>query len=647
MRIQHGRTASPGPREVPELLSRRVATRRSLLTGAAGIAAGAGIVVVGSAAPASAQSDAPGPPSYFNVVDYGATGNGTTDDTAAIQAAIAACAAAGGGVVYFPSGASGTYRITSTLSWTSSDPVVFMGDTTEGTVGPITGGSAIHLDAASPVNAIAVTNPDVATSNSTGSFTLSELDVIVDGDNTSGTSIEYSAVYCENQHTVTINKCFVGKGNGNYSVNTAFHLANCLGSLVQGCYVTAESQAVWFNGGAGCTVADSYLTTTDGNGYGGIRMDGDAGTLHIRNSTTFRGDHGLIMTQASGTTDVPAFVFINDFEVNNPAVSGLELDYGSQAWIEQYWATGTAESPSTVRHGLVVGPDFAGFLYLHDSSFGGMSGYGMWIQGGYGYVISNCSFGNDGDNAANTYDDLHIASAASNVTVTGCHFDTDKYNQFATNPVRSSIYIESGSTGNSITGNSFAPSGYGTAPVMDLSDSASASGNLNWKPALQRDSGGQTVTGTSYADLSGTFTIGAYEATTTTLYRLVAWGTGTQASGTAADLSIQATLGSSTFIYTIMDGTSIGAGDAFHWRATIDFLITSTGGSAGISPGMTFTWSRAIGTTTANAATASGTGDTTFNSETANSVTFQAEWSTTTGSPTISCAGSYLECVTA
>lgn len=45
----------------------------------------------------------------YNVKLYGAVGNGTTDDTAAIQSAIDAADAANGGTVYFP---NGTYKIT-------------------------------------------------------------------------------------------------------------------------------------------------------------------------------------------------------------------------------------------------------------------------------------------------------------------------------------------------------------------------------------------------------------------------------------------------------------------------------------------------------------------------------------------------------
>lgn len=49
----------------------------------------------------------------YDAIAFGATGNGSTDDTAAVQAAIDACATASGGVVWFP---SGTYICTQ-LTW--------------------------------------------------------------------------------------------------------------------------------------------------------------------------------------------------------------------------------------------------------------------------------------------------------------------------------------------------------------------------------------------------------------------------------------------------------------------------------------------------------------------------------------------------
>ena len=43
-------------------------------------------------------------PGVFNVLDFGARGDGTNNDTVAIQKAIDACAAQGGGQVWLPSG---------------------------------------------------------------------------------------------------------------------------------------------------------------------------------------------------------------------------------------------------------------------------------------------------------------------------------------------------------------------------------------------------------------------------------------------------------------------------------------------------------------------------------------------------------------
>lgn len=61
-----------------------------------------------------ALSAIPTPDYFYNVVDYGATGDGTTDDLVAVNAAIAAANTAGGGVVWFP---AGTYRVTSQITW--------------------------------------------------------------------------------------------------------------------------------------------------------------------------------------------------------------------------------------------------------------------------------------------------------------------------------------------------------------------------------------------------------------------------------------------------------------------------------------------------------------------------------------------------
>src|SRR5262249_39145458 len=71
---------------------------------------------------AAAQAGGPGK-TIFNVIEFGATGNGGTDDRAAIQAALTAAedavqrsagaASPSGAVVFFP---EGIYRVTSTLS---------------------------------------------------------------------------------------------------------------------------------------------------------------------------------------------------------------------------------------------------------------------------------------------------------------------------------------------------------------------------------------------------------------------------------------------------------------------------------------------------------------------------------------------------
>lgn len=103
----------------------------------AGVVAAAGGVAVTAAGPAAAA------PQLLNVKDFGATGNGSTNDTAAINRAITAANAAGpeGGIVRFP---SGTYRSANSIHMKSNVTLQLDSGST------IMGSGADTYDAAEP-----------------------------------------------------------------------------------------------------------------------------------------------------------------------------------------------------------------------------------------------------------------------------------------------------------------------------------------------------------------------------------------------------------------------------------------------------------------------------------------------------------------
>jgi hypothetical protein len=70
-------------------------------------------VLVGGVATTMQAAVALAAATFFNVKTYGALGNGTGDDTAAITATITAAVAAGGGTVFFP---PGVYRVVSAIT---------------------------------------------------------------------------------------------------------------------------------------------------------------------------------------------------------------------------------------------------------------------------------------------------------------------------------------------------------------------------------------------------------------------------------------------------------------------------------------------------------------------------------------------------
>lgn len=100
-------------------------TRRSLLKTT--VASLVSLAVLARNAPAGAQTTQPsGTPlaakvPYFDVRDFGAVGDGTTNDTAAVQAAFTYVQGLGRGVVYFP---AGRYRLLSAVGCSDCDIAV-------------------------------------------------------------------------------------------------------------------------------------------------------------------------------------------------------------------------------------------------------------------------------------------------------------------------------------------------------------------------------------------------------------------------------------------------------------------------------------------------------------------------------------------
>jgi polygalacturonase len=120
-----------------------------------------------------------------SVKDFGAVGNGVTDDTAALQAAIDAVHAAGGGTILFP---TGTYMITMVNAYAG---IIFQGN----------GGAVIKRPANQPNFTRTFTfNSTTVWSESYDSPPVQFLDLIIDGNRDNQGA--YSAYQQEQSHLI-------------------------------------------------------------------------------------------------------------------------------------------------------------------------------------------------------------------------------------------------------------------------------------------------------------------------------------------------------------------------------------------------------------------------------------------------------------
>lgn len=202
----------------------------------------------GSVTPANVSSAL----SIYNVAAYGATGNGTTDDTSAINTAITA-AGIKGGVVYFP---PGNYKISSALSLTSNVTLQGSGAQTTFVTQSTANANGVTLSSVSAN----VTRPAISSMQFTGTGAGTGVGIFAaaPGNNNAIVSMVMRDLVIFNWGSwgISIDSLdfseldnVVSTSNGQGTVSGGFHFSG-----------TAT-------GSAGCTMRNCYASSNKGRGY--------------------------------------------------------------------------------------------------------------------------------------------------------------------------------------------------------------------------------------------------------------------------------------------------------------------------------------------------------------------------------------------
>lgn len=207
---------------------------------------------------------------FFNIKSYGAVGDGTTDDTASINAAIAALNAAGGGCLYLP---AGVYKITSQPTTITTD-VKIMGDGVQVVQVNLNSCSGFKIDQSSHANYRSATACDFSTSVQSGHASgLVGLEYIPPVFAAADKKIEFSNLFfydlgkCIFVNSSTVNGVAYGRIEGccchspvNLAINLyGFHIKNSTQIKIIGCAIDSYDTGVYVEGNCEGT----YMTGTD------------------------------------------------------------------------------------------------------------------------------------------------------------------------------------------------------------------------------------------------------------------------------------------------------------------------------------------------------------------------------------------------
>lgn len=301
--------------------------------------------------------------SWYVVKDFGAVGDGATDDTAAIQAAVDACDAAGGGVVFFP---PGTYNVTQ-VALAGTTNVQLQGSGTSSVVrwswnAAGAAGSMITVSAGATNTRISLLRLDgAALTNPAAGRTNHLLSLVGAGGGVTTTHV----IQCQFTGMVA------SSGDGVHVVGTAGNLVSrfwIVDNNVDGCSRFGIGAEQGFEYGF---VVDNYMTNCDTE-IGIVataNVDSNALSIHgnrlihtsasVRHALRIEGDATAIYTRVTVAQNVIVDGFVTLSNLLWSTVMGNVTTSGAFASTDAVWRIFDAVSYTVLAGGNVIARDAA------------------------------------------------------------------------------------------------------------------------------------------------------------------------------------------------------------------------------------------------------------------------------------------------
>jgi hypothetical protein len=382
----------------------------------------------------------------FNVMAYGAQGDGVTDDTAAIQATIVAASYWSGGIVYFP---PGIYIITSTLT-TGVGTLVFSGAGIQTILQPQFSGDVLVVNCSRfrlENLMVKVNYPSASRGNS----------AVIAANADAGSVFNVVVVGTTQNNGIFFRSDVSGGTNDNWTFGSLSFPGQV--TLWQDVFLLQNSSATQTLASYFFTNVIGWVKVVDA----AIDINGMVDTVWfvqsgISVSSGSTGPSVWVQNTVSSQTEFPRWIECLHCIIEATDQTGFKIDAGKNVEYSGYIAG--------VTTGISVG-SAAVDTTIHDTIFVYINQSAITYAGTGGLQVRGSQFDSSGQQTNNTYDTIAIANGAQNFQIADNFWRNSTF--FTPNLPRYGINVGTGASNYSITGNQYTGATFGTAFSIDAS----------------------------------------------------------------------------------------------------------------------------------------------------------------------------------